>query len=120
MRLRIGIVDVFLKASFELAEHVVEISLLIAGLLVLTKHSGVLKDFFEKGQLQIAATVLRRAVESDGSDQEKIGLLYLLGRCDEDQSKTAEALGYYQRVFAIDVGFEDVGERVDALAKVVG
>ena len=77
--------------------------------------------FFEKGQLQIAATVLRRAVDSNsGTDQDKIGLLYLLGRCDEDQSKTADALRYYQRVFAIDVSFQDVGERVDALAKVVG
>ena len=77
--------------------------------------------FFEKGQLQIAATVLRRAVDSHGgTDQDKIGLLYLLGRCDEDQSKTADALRYYQRVFAIDVSFQDVGERVDALAKVVG
>ena len=77
--------------------------------------------FFEKGQLQIAATVLRRAVDGySGSDQEKIGLLYLLGRCDEEQSKTADALGYYQRVFAVDIGFQDVGERVNALAKVVG
>ena len=77
--------------------------------------------FFEKGQLQIAATVLRRAVDSDSSsDQDKIGLLYLLGRCDEEQSRTADALGYFQRVFAVDVGFQDVGERIDALAKVVG
>ncbi len=77
--------------------------------------------FFEKGQFQVAATVLRRAVDADGgSDQEKIGLLYLLGRCDEEQSKSADALGYYQRVFAVDIHFQDVGQRVDALAKAVG
>ena len=77
--------------------------------------------FFEKGQFQVAATVLRRAVDADGgSDQEKIGLLYLLGRCDEEQSKSADALGYYQRVFAVDINFQDVGQRVDALAKAGG
>ena len=77
--------------------------------------------FFEKGQFSVAATVLRRAVDADGgSDQEKVGLLYLLGRCDEEQSKSADALGYYQRVFAVDINFQDVGERVDALAKAGG
>ena len=77
--------------------------------------------FFEKGQFQVAATVLRRAVDANGgSDQDKVGLLYLLGRCDEEQSKSADALGYYQRVFAVDINFQDVGQRVDALAKAGG
>ena len=77
--------------------------------------------FFEKDQFQVAATVLRRAVEADGgSDQAKVGLLYLLGRCDEEQSKSADALGYYQRVFAVDINFQDVGQRIDALAMAGG
>ena len=76
--------------------------------------------FYEKGQLQVAATVMRRAVDGNiGTDQDKIGLLYWLGRCDEEQSKTAEALGYYQRAFAVDINFQDVSERVDALAKAI-
>ena len=74
--------------------------------------------FFEKGQFQVAATVMRRAVEVDPStDQEKIGLLYWLGRCEEEQEKSEDALGYYQRVFAVDIEFSDVGQRVDAIAK---
>ena len=74
--------------------------------------------FFEKGQFQVAATVMRRAVDADAAgEQEKIGLLYWLGRCEEEQSKAAEALGYYQRVFAVDINFQDVGDRVSTLAK---
>ncbi len=73
--------------------------------------------FFEKGQFSVAATVLRRAVETGrGSDEGKIGLLYSLGRCEEEQGRTTEALTYYQRVFAIDINFQDVSERVKGLA----
>ncbi len=74
--------------------------------------------FFEKGQYHVAATVLRRAVETDpGGDEEKIGLLYWLGRCEEELQHPAEALSYYQRVFAVDIGFQDVSERVKTLAQ---
>ncbi|MEE9253548.1 MAG: tetratricopeptide repeat protein, partial [Pseudomonadales bacterium] len=77
--------------------------------------------FYEKGQLQVAATVMRRAVDVDRSgDEEKIGLLYWLGRCEEEQSKTTDALTYYQRVFALDIKFHDVGDRVSALSKAGG
>lgn len=77
--------------------------------------------FYERGQLQVAATVMRRAVDTDpAGDDAKIGLLYWLGRCDEEQSKGAAALAYYERVFALDIKFQDVGERVDALSKAQG
>jgi tetratricopeptide (TPR) repeat protein len=76
--------------------------------------------FYEKGQLQVAATVMRRAVDTDRSgDDAKIGLLYWLGRCEEEHSKTADALAYYQRAFAVDINFKDVSERVSALTKAV-
>jgi tetratricopeptide (TPR) repeat protein len=74
--------------------------------------------FFEKGQYTVAATVLRRAVETDqGGDEAKIGLLYWLGRCEEEMARPADALNYYQRVFAVEIGFQDVSERVKSLAK---
>jgi tetratricopeptide (TPR) repeat protein len=74
--------------------------------------------FFEKGQFNVAATVLRRAVETDpGGDQDKIGLLYWLARCEEEQGHSTEALNYYQRVFSVDIGFQDVKDRVKSLAK---
>ena len=74
--------------------------------------------FHEKGQLQVASTVMRRAVDADKSgDGAKVGLLYWLGRCEEEQSRVADALVYYQRVLAVDINFEDVGNRVSALSK---
>jgi tetratricopeptide (TPR) repeat protein len=74
--------------------------------------------FFDKGQFEVASTVLRRAVDGDpGSEQEKIGLLYWLGRCEEEKSRPAEALVHYQRVFAVDISFKDIGRRVDSLIK---
>ncbi len=74
--------------------------------------------FFEKGQYNVAATVLRRAVETDqGGDEDKIGLLYWLGRSEEEQQHATDALTFYQRVFAVDIGFQDVNERVKSLAK---
>ena len=64
---------------------------------------------------------MRRAVDTDpAGDDVKIGLLYWLGRCDEEQSKRAGALAYYERVFALDIKFQDVGERVTALSKAQG
>ena len=77
--------------------------------------------FYEKGQFSVAGTVLRRAIEAeDGSDEAKIALLYWLGRSEEEQARRAQALQYYQRVFAVDVSFEDVKERVNTLAGAAG
>ncbi|MDH3212924.1 MAG: tetratricopeptide repeat protein [Myxococcales bacterium] len=73
--------------------------------------------FFEKHQFSVAATVMRRAVETDvAGDEAKIGLLYWLGRCDEEMGKKELALGHFQRVFALDIRFADVADRVKRLA----
>jgi tetratricopeptide (TPR) repeat protein len=72
--------------------------------------------FFEKEQYAVAATVLKGAVDSGGGDEGKVGLLYWLGRCEEEVGRSQEALAHYQRVFAIDIQFKDVGDRVRALA----
>ena len=73
--------------------------------------------FFDKGQFSVAATVLRRAVDSEsGSDEQKIGLLYWLGRCEEEQAHSEQALVCYQRVLSVDISFQDVGGRAEALA----
>ena len=74
--------------------------------------------FLEKGQFAVAATVLRRAVESEpGGDDDKIGVLYWLGRCEEEQGNGSIALGHYQRIFSVDIAFKDVRERVKSLAQ---
>ncbi len=74
--------------------------------------------FHEKGQFAVAVTVLRRAIEAEpGADDEKIGLLYWLARSEEEQGHAEPALSYYQRVFSIDIAFQDVNERVKALTE---
>lgn len=75
--------------------------------------------FVEKGQLQVASTLLRRAVETTGADdQQLVGVLYLLGYASEVMARHADALGYYQRVFAVDIEFRDVAQRVAAMEHV--
>jgi tetratricopeptide (TPR) repeat protein len=76
--------------------------------------------FIEKGQYEVAATVLRRAVDSDpSSDQDKVGVLYWLARCEEEKARPKEALSYYRRVFAVDIHFKDVEKRVESLVQSV-
>ena len=73
--------------------------------------------FFEKGQFTVAETILRRACDLPASgDAERVGLLYWLGRTQEEQGKTADALVSYNRVFAVEITFQDVSQRVKSLS----
>jgi tetratricopeptide (TPR) repeat protein len=73
--------------------------------------------FFEQGQFGIAEAVLRRAVTGlPGSEDEKIGLLYWLGRALESQGRGKEALPLYEQALAVDIRFLDVRERAKRLA----
>jgi tetratricopeptide (TPR) repeat protein len=73
--------------------------------------------FFDKGQFAICEAVLRRAVDGlPGTDDEKIGLLYWLGRSLEEQRRGREALPLYERALAVDIRFLDLGERVKRLS----
>jgi len=72
--------------------------------------------FIEKGQHQMAATILGRALAEKGlNDEQLIGVLYLLGRANEALGKSDQALQFYQRVFVVDITFQDVGDRLNAL-----
>ncbi|MEO8636261.1 MAG: tetratricopeptide repeat protein [Gemmatimonadales bacterium] len=73
--------------------------------------------FFEKGQFAIAEAILRRAVESLGAtDDSQIGLLYWLGRSQEAQGKAGPAITNFERVLAVDIGFQDTNARMTRLA----
>ncbi len=73
-------------------------------------------SFYEKEQFPVAEAILKRAIDSlAGPDNEKIGLLYWLGRAREEQGKEPEALICYRRAMAVDLGFMDLGERVGRL-----
>jgi len=72
--------------------------------------------FMEKGQVPMAATILSRALHEKGvSEDQLVGVLYLLGQCAEQRGQLEQAVEYYQRVFVIDIQFKDVGERLAAL-----
>ncbi|PYP02035.1 MAG: hypothetical protein DMD57_12210 [Gemmatimonadetes bacterium] len=75
--------------------------------------------FLDKGAFVVAESILRRALDlpAAGGDQERLGVLYWLGRALEEQGKRVEARELYGRVFAVDIRFRDVGERSKALAK---
>ena len=72
--------------------------------------------FIEKEQYPMAATVLQRALAEKGiSDDQLVGVLYLLGLAAEARGQNEQALEYYQRVFVVDIQFRDVGERLAAV-----
>ena len=74
--------------------------------------------FFEKGAYGVAESILRRGLDLQASgDQERLGILYWLGRAVEQQGKKADARDLYGRVFAVDIRFLDAEQRVKALAK---
>jgi len=74
--------------------------------------------FFEKGAYGVAETILRRGLDLPASgDQERLGILYWLGRALEQQGRKADARDLYGRVFAVDIRFLDAEQRVKALAK---
>ena len=74
--------------------------------------------FVEKEQYQVAASVLSRAIAlGEGDDHHLVGVLYLLGRATEALSRNGDALDYYQRVFAVDIEFRDVAERISAIER---
>ena len=71
--------------------------------------------FLEKGQFKLASSILGRALHEKASEDQLVGILYWLGRAAELQNNPAEALGYYQRVFVLDIQFRDVADRMSAV-----
>jgi tetratricopeptide (TPR) repeat protein len=72
--------------------------------------------FVEKGQTQVAMTILQRALSEPGAgDDQLVGVLYLLGDGAEALGQPADAIRYFQRVFAVDITFRDVGDRLNRL-----
>jgi len=72
--------------------------------------------FMEKGQPEVAVRSLTRAIEMPFDvEDELLGIYYYLGRAHEELGNRDEASEYYEKVFALDINFEDVTERLRAL-----
>ncbi|MGH7624450.1 MAG: tetratricopeptide repeat protein, partial [Gemmatimonadaceae bacterium] len=74
--------------------------------------------FTEKGQYQIALTLLARALnDRTASDDTLVGVLYLLGIASEALGRWPDAQRFYERVFAVDIQFRDVADRLAAVER---
>lgn len=76
--------------------------------------------FLEKRQPAVASTILLRALQEPRATEEQlVGILYLLGYAAEGQQRPDDAIGYYQRVCAVDIEFRDAARRLTALEQQV-
>ena len=74
--------------------------------------------FIDRREFDVAITILGRALREPGmEDEDLIGVLYLLGFASEEGRKPRDAAAYYQRVFAIDIDFRDVSDRLKHMGK---
>lgn len=73
--------------------------------------------FLEKGEYRIAQKVLLRALRFGGEEETLVGVLYDLGRVHEALGEPARALEFFERVFSIDIDFQDVASRIAALRR---
>ncbi len=75
--------------------------------------------FVEQGRHQVAVTVLSRALHEPGlGDEQRIGVLYLLGYALHILQRFDESRSYFQRVYATDKNFRDVAARLAAIDQV--
>ena len=74
------------------------------------------QTFIEMGQPEAAVKVLRRALDSNaGIEDDLVGIYYYLARSYEALQDKPAAVEYYDRVFALDINFADVTERLREL-----
>jgi tetratricopeptide (TPR) repeat protein len=74
--------------------------------------------FMEKGQPGIAAIWYERALHTPGLDQESIlALRYDLGVAQQQAGEEAAALESFSQVYATNIDYRDVAERIAALGK---
>jgi tetratricopeptide (TPR) repeat protein len=74
------------------------------------------QTFIEMGQPEAAVRTLQRALQVEaGVEDEFVGIYYYLARAFEVLDRKEAALEYYDRVFALDINFADVTERLREL-----
>jgi tetratricopeptide (TPR) repeat protein len=74
--------------------------------------------FMEKGQPAIAAIWYERALQTPGNDPESVlALRYDLGVAQESAGEPVAALKSFSQVYARNIDYRDVAERIAALQK---
>jgi tetratricopeptide (TPR) repeat protein len=71
--------------------------------------------FARRNMHDLAAKTLQTALnEKVGFDEEKKDLIYALGVVFEKMGKAEDAINQYKQIYEVDVGYKDVGKKVDA------
>jgi tetratricopeptide (TPR) repeat protein len=79
----------------------------------LPTHEVMGRCWMEAGKPDMAARALRRALEAPYEvEDELLGIYYLMGKALEELGNPAEAVEFYDKVFSLDINFEDVTERL--------
>ena len=74
------------------------------------------QTFLEMGKTEAAVRILERALEVECDiEDELIAIYYYLAKAYESQGNRESAVEFYDRVFALDINFADVTERLRAL-----
>lgn len=84
----------------------------------LPTHEVMGRCWMEAKNPEMASRALARALEVEAEvEDELIGIYFLMGRAQEDLGNTSKAVEFYDKVFSLDINFEDVTERLRALRK---
>jgi len=71
------------------------------------------QSFIEKNEDEVAISSLGGALNEPGlNDAKLVGVLYLLGYASERLGRWQDAERYYRRVFAADINFRDIADRL--------
>jgi tetratricopeptide (TPR) repeat protein len=82
----------------------------------LPTHEVMGRCWMEMGKSDMAVRALNRALNAPFEvEDELIGIYYLMALAQEDQGNNDQALEFYEKVFSLDINFEDVTERLRAL-----
>jgi tetratricopeptide (TPR) repeat protein len=82
----------------------------------LPTHELMGRCWLEMEKPDMAVRALNRALSAPFEvEDELIGIYYLMGRAREELGDTKEAIEFYDKVFSLDINFEDVTERLRAL-----
>ncbi|MGI9629009.1 MAG: tetratricopeptide repeat protein [Longimicrobiales bacterium] len=72
--------------------------------------------FMEKGQYEVAIRSMTKALSAPYEvEDELMGIYYYLGRAHEEIGGPDQATEFYEKIFALDINFRDVTERLRAL-----
>ncbi|TVR66702.1 MAG: hypothetical protein EA422_01495 [Gemmatimonadales bacterium] len=82
----------------------------------LASYEMVGQCFLDKGEPEVAARLLKRAIDvGHDVEDELIGIYYFLAQAQESAGNPESAREFYERVFSLDINFRDVTERLRVL-----